>query len=370
MSLLIKNSVKAEENKIIIKPHMVYCIVAAFCILVGLICGVAALDCMAENDYGLAAITGVGFAVLLLFAFWLLVVYGGTVVLDEDGVHSRFGFIKKTLMWSEIEDYGFSKDDTLGKKTQLLTPMYTYDLYFAAEKQQNVTYGTKRLKGKMIRRRLTDSQIGWISETVVDFCKRYTSVRPFDEGILKYDETDRIKKTKKNTSMKIKPCREYMFTSVLFLAIPIVLLAVLLPVLKSDENATVLEWAVVIAFFAILLGLGMYAVITSFKTLTIDKNGISSKSVFSKTQVAWSEVRDYGLSYGGETHFDEANYVLYFACEPLKAKKNGKKKFKGKTIRTFVTNEEYSSFKSMVFPFCRKFTDVKPYDAYSRRQEV
>lgn len=121
-----------------------------------------------------------------------------------------------------------------------------------------------------------------------------------------------------------------------------------------------------ILWITVVLSLGCAAFITGNKTVTINDAGVVCRSPWFKNELTWAEIKDYGVSYCGQTRGLGNAYVLYFAPEEQKNKNECKKKLKGKMIRFYVTGDAYSDVINKAFPFCTNFTKIIPFIAEDR----
>lgn len=119
-------------------------------------------------------------------------------------------------------------------------------------------------------------------------------------------------------------------------------------------------------WFTIVLSMGGVAFFIGCKTVTIDETGVSCKSLCYKKTLTWEEIKDYGASYSGQTRGQGNTYTLYFAAKEQKIKSDCKKKLKGNMIKTYVIGDTYGDVIHKVFPFCRNFTEVRPFAAEDR----
>lgn len=358
----MKTRISVDENQMIIKPDIKYSVIGICAIVIALFMSGIVIESIVTKDFDLLWLFCAIVIILLITGGYLIKSYGKTIILDEAGVHSKLGFFKSFLPWNEIEDYGISDEGGL-YSTSLLLPLKTHILYFAVQKQKDLTFGAKRLRGRMIKRKFADCNAEQLNEKVTKFCSKYTQVAPFNECIIPSTEkSGRVRQNKKKTFMKIKPDKNGIINAIVCLFVAVVVNAAMISVIIEDKHVSFSLFAI-ISFGVLLLVLSVYAVISAFKTLIIDKNGITSKCILIEKQIPWSEIQDFGISYINETRFDGAIYYLYFACEQLETKKNGKKKFNREVIRTFVYYDSYDEIESKVFSFCRKYTRVRPYNS-------
>lgn len=111
----------------------------------------------------------------------------------------------------------------------------------------------------------------------------------------------------------------------------------------------------------IVLGMGVYAFVTNSKQITINNEGVICNTWFTNDFVNWSEIKDWGLSYCGQTRGEGNTYFLYFSQVVHPIKNDCKKKLKGKMIKTFVIGNDYAEVVSKIIPFCKERLDVEPF---------
>ena len=113
----------------------------------------------------------------------------------------------------------------------------------------------------------------------------------------------------------------------------------------------------------VVFSLGIAAVRLGVRTITIDKEGVSSRTLGSRKSLTWGEIEDYGLSYSGQTRGEGNTYTLYFAVKKQRTRNDCKKRLKGKMIKTYIIGCTYSEVTEKVFPLCKSFTHVEPFIA-------
>lgn len=112
---------------------------------------------------------------------------------------------------------------------------------------------------------------------------------------------------------------------------------------------------------SVALGIGFFSVVTATKSIIINSEGVISKTIVTKKQLCWYEIKDWGFSYCGETRGEGDTYYLYFSDHECKVKNERTKKLKGKMIKAFVIGEEYYDVASEIIYFCSARTAVKPF---------
>ena len=95
------------------------------------------------------------------------------VIIGTEGVTCKTIFSEKEYLWNEIEDWGLSySGNTRGEGN-------TYDFYFSKTPQRDKNECRKRLKGKMIKVFVFESEYERVVQDVVPFCSGRTRVKPF-----------------------------------------------------------------------------------------------------------------------------------------------------------------------------------------------
>ncbi len=97
------------------------------------------------------------------------------------------------------------------------------------------------------------------------------------------------------------------------------------------------------------------------RNIVISKEGISCHTCFKNEFIKWIDIKDWGLSYCGQTRFEGNTYYLYFSEHECPIKNECRKKLKGRMIKTFVMSEDYYLVVDNVIPFCEEKTAVMPF---------
>lgn len=111
----------------------------------------------------------------------------------------------------------------------------------------------------------------------------------------------------------------------------------------------------------VVLGMCVFSFLSNSKQVTINSDGILCKSRINKKFIKWSDIKDWGLSYCGQTRIEGNTYYLYFSEHECKVKNECRKNLKGKMIKTFVVGNEYFDAVDKVIPFCKDKTEIKPF---------
>ena len=112
---------------------------------------------------------------------------------------------------------------------------------------------------------------------------------------------------------------------------------------------------------ALVLCGAFYCLFTAYKQITLTQEGIFCATWFGKTYLPWSEVKDWGLSYCGQTKGQGNTYHLYFSDHQCSVKNDCKKKLKGKMIKTYLYGDDYYQATRTIIPFGGELTPVKPF---------
>ena len=113
-------------------------------------------------------------------------------------------------------------------------------------------------------------------------------------------------------------------------------------------------------WLAVVFRMAFYGFKTGSQQITIDADGILCKTWFGKKIVKWSDIKDWGLSYCGQTRGEGNTYYLYFSEHECEVKNECRKKLKGKMIKVTVFEDDYSKAVYNKKPFCREKTSVVP----------
>lgn len=135
----------------------------------------------------------------------------------------------------------------------------------------------------------------------------------------------------------------------------------LLPFEEGYTFADVFGLVFVCAWTLFVLSMGIFAFATNSKKITINSEGILCVSWFGKKFIKWTDIKDWGLSYCGQTRWEGNTYYLYFSEQECAIKNDCKKKLKGKMIKTFVIGNDFSEAVGKIVPFCEKKTYITPF---------
>lgn len=135
----------------------------------------------------------------------------------------------------------------------------------------------------------------------------------------------------------------------------------LLPFEENYTLADVFGLVFVCVWIVIVLSMGIFAFATNCKQITINSDGVLCESWFRKMFIKWADLKDWGLSYCGETRGEGNTYYFYFSEHECQIKNESKKRLKGKMIKTFVIGNDYLEAVSKIIPFCKDKTDITPF---------
>ncbi|MBO5106092.1 MAG: hypothetical protein J6C29_04260 [Clostridia bacterium] len=135
----------------------------------------------------------------------------------------------------------------------------------------------------------------------------------------------------------------------------------LLPFEEDYTFADVFGLIFVCVWIGIVISMGVFAFVTNSKQITINNYGILCKSWINKKFIKWDDIKDWGLSYCGQTRGEGNTYYLYFSKHECQIKNDCKKKLKGKMIKAFVIGNDYSEAINKIIPFCSEKTNIIPF---------
>ncbi len=114
-------------------------------------------------------------------------------------------------------------------------------------------------------------------------------------------------------------------------------------------------------WLAVVLRMVAYGFKTGSQQIIIDGDGILCKTWFGKKFIKWSDIKDWGLSYCGQTRGEGNTYYLYFSEHECEIKNECRKKLRGKMIKVTFFEDDYSKAVYKIIPFCREKTSVLPF---------
>lgn len=184
--------------------------------------------------------------------------------------------------------------------------------------------------------------------------------------------------------MKIKEYESYMIISgfnnkihaietAVSGAVSVLLTGVLIDLIKSSEQdeMIILDYIVYVflfAFICFMVGVFVFYLNELSKKLIINEQGIKVRSILRRGFIEWSDIEDYGLLfYTNNFRYSEFNiFQLYFSKDKLKGKAWNKKKIKFKTLKAYISEDDYNLVTCRIIPYCRKYSEIKPFIAYIR----
>lgn len=173
-----------------------------------------------------------------------------------------------------------------------------------------------------------------------------------------------FKLSQTENQIQFKPNASFLGVAVVAVGMAVVgfnLLIGLLPLEQGYTFADVFGVAFVCCWVLVVLGTAFYSLNTASKKITIDREGVCSKSWFKTEAIRWTDIQDWGLSYCGQTRYEGNTYYLYFSVQEHQIKNECTKKLKGKMIKVIVVGDEYKEVVDKVLPFCMDKTYIKPF---------
>ena len=171
---------KYTENRVVIWQGWLFLIFPAVCLTMVVFAAASILPYLAVGELlgwvGVLAyvILALFFGILLFLAYTVLRNECQTVVVDAEGVRRRGVFSGLELGWGEIGEYGFVVDGT--RRGNFITQSYI--LYFSREPQDRTRLGRLRLRGDVIRVRISGMQRESVLSELIPLCEQRSMVRP------------------------------------------------------------------------------------------------------------------------------------------------------------------------------------------------
>ena len=128
---------------------------------------------------------------------------------------------------------------------------------------------------------------------------------------------------------------------------------------SSADSSDVLGVVIASVWTLLTFSMGVYALASGSRTLTLDDDGVTCKTWFQQSFLPWNEVNDWGLSYHGRDRWGNNFYDLYFSREMYPVRNECAKKLRGRILR--VTIDDYMQAVNSIIPFCRGKTTVVPF---------
>lgn len=129
----------------------------------------------------------------------------------------------------------------------------------------------------------------------------------------------------------------------------------------SLKFENILETVIPFIFAVFLTGLGIFELNSGSKKITIDSRGISCKSLFKRQYLKWTDVKDYGISYTGETRYRDSTYYFYFAESLKPTQSDVSKKMDVNTIKIFLFKKDRDRIEKEIIPFCQQYSKLSPF---------
>lgn len=172
----------------------------------------------------------------------------------------------------------------------------------------------------------------------------------------------KIEKTE-NGAVKIRGNHLFLLGSIFGIIMAVVGVVLLIKTICNSEFLTedIAGIVFISIWISVAFGLGFSLLIAATKELVLDDKGILSASLIKKDFLNWSEVKDWGLSYCGQTRGEGNTYYLYFSNKELESKSNDKKKLKGVKIKVYVLEREYTETVAKIVTYCKKHIAAEPF---------
>lgn len=128
----------------------------------------------------------------------------------------------------------------------------------------------------------------------------------------------------------------------------------------DSEPLDVAGVVIVSVWLCCVLAIGLVCFINALKVLTINSEGVLCRSI-KKEFIAWADVKDWGLSYCGQTRFEGNTYYLYFSKEVLGRKNDERKRLKRATVKIIVLDSEFCEVLDGIVAPCRDYVQIPPF---------
>ncbi len=138
-------------------------------------------------------------------------------------------------------------------------------------------------------------------------------------------------------------------------------IADLLPFEPDYTGADIFGFIFMLVWEALAIYATLYYLGEAGRTLTLTDEGILCRTCFRTQLLTWEEIRDWGLSYCGQTKGRGNTYYLYFATTPQKTKNPCRKRLRGRRIQFFVLEDDYGKVTEWVIPYGATKTQVPPF---------
>ena len=120
-------------------------------------------------------VLAIPWVLFFLFGAFYCYLYGtGYIVMNNNGVKYHSLINNRFYSWAEIEDFGMSYCGLTGN-----AGVNTYYFYFSKNMLPTKSDDKKKIRGKVIKTMIFESDFQDFADEVIPFCKRFTSVEPF-----------------------------------------------------------------------------------------------------------------------------------------------------------------------------------------------
>lgn len=118
-------------------------------------------------------------------------------------------------------------------------------------------------------------------------------------------------------------------------------------------------WISVIAWMCL-------TVLRMTRTVTVDKSGISEKPMLpvrKSMAYKWSEIADWGVTFGDKDQYGTISYTLYFSDHTMFVNpRRLSKRLKGSCIKLNFFENEYPRLAAEFMPFCSDRAPIEPFN--------
>lgn len=162
----------------------------------------------------------------------------------------------------------------------------------------------------------------------------------------------------------IKGENHFLLRTVIAAALAIwglLLLVNTLPLGKDNLVGNVFGF-VFLCVWDLLAVLGILSSLNDYTSrIELNDEGVVFHSCFKKNFVRWSDIKDWGLSYGGKDRQMGNMYHLYFSKEEQQEKDECRKKLKGPIVKIYIVEKDYEMVVDTAIPYGCERTAVVPF---------
>lgn len=168
--------IEKYDDQVVVKSPIEYfilgyaVIIMALIAIIELIIDINKPEMLTVSDYVIYSAIIVSCFLLCVYCFKNALAY---ITVDDHGVTYKDPFVKRSIPWHEIMDYGFSYTGHGKYGTQY------YSFYFSDTVLKNKNYRSKRLKGNIIKFGISNSEYSEIAKRVMPICRKNIKSRPF-----------------------------------------------------------------------------------------------------------------------------------------------------------------------------------------------